>query len=311
MNDSIQNLIDLALAEDLDQDGDITSKAIFLEQEATARIYAKEDLVLSGLCVAQQVFETVNPSLNFQTCTNTGPVPTQSHCDPSLAESQSPSVLRRSPRRFAPRDDILLVSGPLQSLLIAERTALNFLQQLSGIATLTSKFVEFVKGTGVKIRDTRKTIPGFRALSKQAVFDGGGENHRMGLYDQYLIKDNHIDAAGSITECIQQCRGAACRAQKDLKIQVEVRNKAEATEALKAGADSLLLDNMTHEEAREIVNFVHDAVGAHGHAPALEVSGKVTLENVARWAETGVDAISIGALTHSAPAVDIAMEIAR
>ncbi len=302
--DSIDQLIELALQEDLGP-GDVTTDAIFADQgiQGTARIYAKEDLVLSGVDVAQRVFAKIDDALQWEGRAGEG------------------AALKAG-------TDIALIEGAVASLLKAERLALNFLQQLSGIASYTARFVRAVHGSEVKLRDTRKTIPGLRLLSKQATVAGGAENHRMGLYDQFLIKDNHIDAAGSILGAsvapstgkaggaspsrsgsslkagglIQYCVECAKAHNSSLKIQVEVRNEDEAQEAVQAGADSLILDNMTFEEAEAIAAKYRNQV-------ELEVSGNVTLVTVARWARTGVHAISIGSLTHSAPAADIAMEI--
>ncbi len=270
-------LVELVLAEDIGS-GDVTTEAIFGDttSEGIATIRAKQDLILSGTDVTQQVFETVDSKLQW-------------HCDHLEGAKIKAGAL------------IATVSGAVSSLLTAERTALNFLQQLSGIATWTARFVEQVRETGVVLRDTRKTIPGLRQLSKQAVRAGGAENHRLGLWDQFLVKDNHIAAAGSITIALEKVKK---HNPKQLKIQIEVRNLPEAEEALRGGADSLLLDNMSFQEAANIAEQWRDQI-------ELEVSGNVTFDNVGRWAETGVHAISIGALTHSAPVVDIAMTIEK
>jgi nicotinate-nucleotide pyrophosphorylase (carboxylating) len=303
--DHIDQLIELALSEDIGS-GDITTDAVFEDRNirGNARIYAKEDLVLAGVEVTQRVFAKVDPSLNW------------------MAEAKDGQHLSKG-------DTIAKIEGSVASLLKAERVALNFMQQLAGIATYTFRFVDAVKDSGVILRDTRKTRPGLRALSKAATKAGGAENHPMGLYDQFLIKDNHIDAAGSVrgarvapstgkaggaspsrSRCslegqnlIQYCvEKARAHNPKKLKIQVEVRNEKEAAEAVTAGADSLLLDNMTFEMAEQIADKYRDQV-------ELEVSGNVTLVTIARWARTGIHAISVGALTHSAPAMDISMEI--
>ncbi|MFH1994264.1 MAG: carboxylating nicotinate-nucleotide diphosphorylase, partial [Nitrospinota bacterium] len=194
--------------------------------------------------------------------------------------------------------NIISVAGPLSSLLTAERTALNFLQHLSGVATMTSKFVKKIEGTSAVIIDTRKTTPGWRSLEKKAVLQGGGENHRFGLYDRFLIKDNHIKGAGGITSAVEKCREAGL----DLKIEVETESMSQVKEAVEAGADIIMLDNMSVEAMKEAVSFI-------GGRSKVEASGNVTLANVREIAETGVDYISIGAITHSAPAVDISMKI--
>lgn len=272
--DHIDLLIQLALKEDIGP-GDVTTDAVFADAiPGTARIYAKQDLVLAGMNPAQRVFAAVDQSVKWQ------------------ATKQDGNHLKAG-------ETVATVKGSVASLLKAERTALNFLQQLSGIATHTSRFVEKLKGSGAVLRDTRKTIPGWRSLSKEATRAGGAENHRMGLFDQFLIKDNHIAAAGSITACLERVRA---QNEKGLKVQIEVRNAKEAAEAVKAGADSLLLDNMTHDNARAIAERYRDQI-------ELEVSGNVTIDTIAEWGQTGVHAISVGALTHSAPAADIALEI--
>jgi nicotinate-nucleotide pyrophosphorylase (carboxylating) len=191
------------------------------------------------------------------------------------------------------------VSGNLGSILTAERVALNFFQRMCGIATLTRQYIDEIKGTPAKILDTRKTMPGLRCLDKYAVRIGGGTNHRSGLYDGVLIKDNHIAAAGGISKALARVRG---HIPHTLKIEVEVKNLQEVEEALIAGADIIMLDNMTNEDMRKAVAFVK------GKVP-LEASGNVTLANVKQIAETGVDFISVGALTHSVPASDISLKI--
>lgn len=273
--DSIETLIQLALDEDIGS-GDVTTEAIFSGSDVagTGRLYAKQDLVVSGLEMARGVFRKVDSTLEW-------------------------NAICRDGDHLKAGDDLATLKGAVESLLIGERVALNFLQQLSGIATHTARFVAAVAGTGVVIRDTRKTIPGYRHLSKQATAAGGAEPHRMGLYDQYLVKNNHIAAAGSIAACLAEIWP---QNNADLKVQVEVRTAAEAAEAVEGRAHSLLLDNMNYDQAKEIAQRFRDQV-------ELEVSGNVNLDNVRLWAETGVHAISIGALTHSAPAVDIAMEV--
>jgi len=196
--------------------------------------------------------------------------------------------------------EVALASGPARGLLAAERVALNFLGHLSGVATLTARFVEAVAGTGARILDTRKTTPGLRALEKAAVAAGGGVNHRMGLYDAILIKENHVALAGGVAKAIH----AARTAQPEMPLEIECRNLDEVAYALGAGADRLLLDNMDPSTLREAVELRDE----HGtDAPKLEASGGVTLETVRGVAETGVDYISVGALTHSAPTLDFSM----
>jgi nicotinate-nucleotide pyrophosphorylase (carboxylating) len=204
------------------------------------------------------------------------------------------------------RDDVpstaATASGPARALLAGERVSLNLLGHLSGIATLTARFVRAVDGSGVRILDTRKTTPGLRALEKAAVAAGGGTNHRMGLYDAILIKENHAAIAGGVGEAVRRARDA----QPELPIEVEARDLDEVRAATAAGADRVLLDNMGSEQLRAAVAAARDG---GGDGPALEASGGVTLANVAELAATGVDFISVGALTHSAPALDVSMEL--
>ncbi len=197
--------------------------------------------------------------------------------------------------------EALMASGSARGLLAAERTALNFLGHLSGIATLTARFVEAVEGTGARILDTRKTTPGLRALEKAAVAAGGGVNHRMGLYDAILIKENHIALAGGVAKAIHAARAA----QPEMPLEIECRDVEEVAYALGAGADRLLLDNMSPQELQEAVALRDAEAGADG--PKLEASGGVTLETVREIAASGVDFISVGALTHSAPNLDFSL----
>ncbi|HYA48378.1 MAG TPA: carboxylating nicotinate-nucleotide diphosphorylase [Burkholderiales bacterium] len=262
-----------ALREDMPQ-GDITSESVIPAGAASeAVILAKEDGVLAGLPVARRVFELVDPRVEFR------------------AESADGRAVQKG-------DVVARVEGPTVSLLKAERTALNFLQRLSGIATATRRFVDAVAGTKARILDTRKTTPGLRLLEKYAVRMGGGTNHRLGLSDMVLIKDNHLRYVGSIAEAVHRARAAVAAR---VKVEVEVTSLDELGQALAAGADIVMLDNMSLEETREAVAI------AAGRVP-LEVSGKVSLEHVREIAETGVDLISVGALTHSSPALDISLE---
>jgi nicotinate-nucleotide pyrophosphorylase (carboxylating) len=278
MDEALRDLVARALAEDLGA-GDVTSEAVITaEARADARILQKGAGVLFGLDAAAEAFAQAG------------------------AESFDKLMVEGKWRDAVPAE-VALVSGPARALLAAERTALNFLCHLSGVATLTAKFVDAVRGTGAQILDTRKTTPGLRALEKAAVAAGGGRNHRMGLYDAILIKENHVAIAGGVGE-------AVCRARvkhPEGEIEVECRSPAEVEAALDVGADRLLLDNMTAEVLRAAVGTRDDAAKAHGPVATLEASGGVTLENVAEIAATGVDFISVGALTHSAPALDLSM----
>jgi nicotinate-nucleotide pyrophosphorylase (carboxylating) len=199
---------------------------------------------------------------------------------------------------------LAIVSGPARALLTAERTALNFLGRMSGIATLTRQFVEAVAGTKAVILDTRKTAPGLRLLDKQAVRSGGGQNHRIGLYDMILIKDNHIDVAGSLGEAVRRARSAG----SGLQVEVEARTLEHVREALALGVERILLDNMSLETMTEAVKMRDASAAARGVSPLLEASGNVTLETVRGIAETGVDFISSGALTHSPQVFDVSFD---
>ena len=271
---------------------DITSIAVFGNGGGQRRgfLIAREALVISGLDVVRDVFRAVSRNTQFVTGYANG-------------------ARVKKGERFAE------IKGFASDLLRAERTALNFLQHLSGIATLTRRFVEKVKPYRSAILDTRKTLPGLRYLEKRAVVDGGGKNHRMNLSDQYLIKDNHIDACGGIREAIGRVKGAHKDQRPKTKdqrpfIEVEARNLVEVRQALEEGVDIIILDNMKIDQIRKAVKLVNNVhVGAYSYTPLLEVSGGVNLENVRKIAQTGVSRISIGALTHSAPAVDIAFEI--
>ncbi len=263
-----------ALAEDLGS-GDLTSQGVIeAESRCRAEIVAKERGVICGLAAAEAVFRALDPEVEFRALVQDG------------------DLVRRPPAVVAE------VEGPARAVLAGERTALNLLGRLSGIATLTRRFVEAVEGTGAVILDTRKTTPGLRALEKYAVLCGGARNHRFGLDDGILIKDNHIRLVGGIRAAVERMR----RAGTELPIEVEAETLDDVVEALEAGADAILLDNMAPEELRRAVALVA------GRAK-LEASGGVSLETVRAVAETGVDFISVGALTHSAPALDFSLEV--
>jgi nicotinate-nucleotide pyrophosphorylase (carboxylating) len=265
--------IEAALREDMPE-GDITSESIVPAGAVSeAVLLAKEAGVLAGLTVARRVFEIVDTRVEFG-----------GECPDGTA--------------FRKGDLLARIKGPTVSLLKAERTALNFLQRLSGIATATRRFVDAVAGTKARILDTRKTTPGLRLLEKYAVRMGGGTNHRLSLSDMVLIKDNHLRYVGSITEAVRRARA---RVPSGVKVEVEVTTVDEAREALAAAADIIMLDNMPIEGMKAVVSL--DA----GRVP-LEVSGNVTLERVREIAATGVDYISVGALTHSSPGLDISLE---
>ena len=267
-------LIDLALAEDLGS-GDLTTEAIFPQRYVgRAVVLARESLVVSGFLAASTVFRRLSRACRFHPAVKEG---ARVHKGAKLAD----------------------LSGPVRALLCGERTALNFLRHLSGVATLTRAYVLELKGTGCTLLDTRKTTPGMRALEKAAVKAGGGTNHRMGLFDGVLIKDNHIIAAGSIEDAVARVRK---RAGSRMKIEVECSGIRQVQAALDAGADIVMLDNMSPKRMARAVEVIA------GRAKT-EASGRVTLKNIRKVAQTGVDYVSVGAITHSAPSVDIAMDM--
>jgi nicotinate-nucleotide pyrophosphorylase (carboxylating) len=274
MNTHLKNLIENALSEDIGP-GDITTEAtIPVDSTSTTEMLAKQEMVLAGLDVSREVFHFLDPGLQF-------------------------TPLAKDGDRIKAGTVIARLSGRTRALLTGERVALNFLQHLSGIATLTAKYVEKVKGFKVEVLDTRKTLPGLRQIEKYAVRMGGGKNHRIGLYDMVLIKDNHIAAAAGIANAVERARS---RMQGRFKIEVETKNLDEVREALAAKADTIMLDNMPVEAMREAVKIIE------GRA-VVEASGNVTLDTIHAIAETGVDFISAGNITHSAPAADISMKI--
>lgn len=275
LSQEIKTLIKLALEEDI-QTGDITSTATVAGTvKGRGCVKAKSKGIFCGRDVFTEVFRQIDPNIR---------------CEWNVQDSESLDAGQKC----------LLFEGSLRSILIAERTALNFIQRLSGIATLTNEFVNQIRHTAAKIIDTRKTTPLWRELEKYAVRTGGGSNHRMGLYDMFLIKDNHIAAAGGITPAIRSVLTYKERSQNRCAIEVEVKNLAEVKEALQFPIQRIMLDNMNVSDMREAVNMIH-------HRCEVEASGGVTLESVRAIAETGVDFISVGSLTHSAPAMDLSL----
>lgn len=257
--------------------GDLTSQLVVPEDlQGQAVILAKAEGVIAGLPVAQAVFALAEPRIAF-----TGLV----------AEGE----------RVEPGQEVARLEGPLRGILAGERLALNLLQRLSGIATLTRAYVEALKGTKAQVLDTRKTTPGLRALEKYAVRVGGGKNHRFGLFDGILLKENHLRAAGGVAQAVRRAKAGA---PHHLKVEVEVTSLAELEEALEAGADLILLDNFSVEDLREAVRRVG------GRVP-LEASGNMTLERARQAAEAGVDYVSVGALTHSAKALDLSLLVVK
>jgi nicotinate-nucleotide pyrophosphorylase (carboxylating) len=267
-----RDLVASALAEDIGS-GDVTTKAIVTgDVRGHGVLVAKSALIVAGLAVAGEAFAQVDRATALRARVNDGAA-----CEPGVVLGE--------------------VRGPARALLTAERVALNFLQRLSGIATLTRQFVDAAEGR-ITVLDTRKTTPTLRALEKYAVRVGGGTNHRFGLYDAFLIKDNHIRIAGGIVPAVQRAR----RSRPDLQVEVEAQSREQVDDALAAGVDVLLVDNLRVEEVAEAV------ARARGRA-RVEISGGVTLDRIPALAATGADFVSIGALTHSAPAADISLEI--
>lgn len=269
----LDQLIDIAIEEDIST-GDLATNALIAKgQRATALITAKADGVISGLAVAERVLETIS---------------TEEYLfEPYLQDGD----------RVAKGDKILKIEGTYRDLLTSERLMLNFLQRMSGIATATRQMVDLIAGTKAQLLDTRKTVPGHRLTDKLAVKHGGGTNHRMGLYDMAMIKDNHIKAAGGISKAIKQVKSTL---PISVKVEVETTNLEEVQEALQGGADIIMLDNMSSEMMKEAVALI-------GNNAATEASGNITHERIREVAETGVDFISVGALTHSVRALDMSM----
>ncbi len=271
---NITPLIEQALKEDIGS-GDITTNALIPDKIfTTAAMTAKAGGIVAGMEVAEAVFRLLSPQITWKPLVQDGD-------------------------RIAKGDLLVEMSGPFRALLTGERLALNFLQRMSGIATLTGLFVAQVADYGTKILDTRKTVPGLRLLDKYAVKSGGGENHRIGLYDMVLIKDNHIKVAGGIKKAVEQIR---LKVPEGMKIEVETTTVAEVEEALGMKVDIIMLDNMSTETMKTCVGLIN-------HQAKVEASGNMNLERVKEVAATGVDYISIGALTHSVTALDISMNI--
>ncbi len=277
--ESTRHFVEAALAEDVGE-GDWTTLWTVPEgSRGLALVMAKEALTVAGTEVALAVFRTLDPTADVEILT----------ADGSQAEAE---------------DEIFRIDGATRAILTGERTALNFLGRLSGVATLTRRYVEAVAGTGARILDTRKTTPGWRTLEKEAVRSGGGSNHRIGLYDMVMVKDNHIVAAGGIAAAVERIRESDAQG---LAVEVEVNSLEELEELLPLGVDRILLDNMATEVMTEAVDRVRDLLGES--APELEASGNITVETIRDVAETGVDFISVGALTHSAPSADFSLRL--
>ena len=270
-------MVSQALAEDLGT-GDVTSGATVPEEaEAVGRIVLKEPGVVYGLDVAREVFRQAGASV----------------FEPLVGEGQ---WLDEVPL------DVALVTGPARAVLAGERTALNLLGHLSGVATSTARFVRAVEGSGARVLDTRKTTPGLRKLEKAAVVAGGGVNHRFGLFDAILVKENHIAMAGGVVEAVAACRESA----PGLSVEIEAETLAEVEQAIEAGADRILLDNMSEADLATAV-ALRDAAG--DSTPLLEASGGIDLETAGSIASTGVDFVSVGSITHSAPTLDFSLRL--
>jgi len=273
LTDEIITLIDLALKEDV-AGGDITSEAIFHSgQISESKIIAKEQGILCGLPLAREVYRRIDPSIEM-------------------------SILKNDGEEVKAGDEVVRFKGPTGALLTGERTLLNFMQRLSGIATMTARLMKILEGTDIKILDTRKTLPGFRLLDKYAVRTGGGQNHRMGLFDMVMIKDNHIKAAGSITEAVNQVR---VKWNDRFRIEVETTTHEEVREAVLAGADIIMLDNMTTSAMEEAVEIIE-------RRAEVEISGNVDEARLLEIKHIKIDFISLGALTHSVQAFDLSMK---
>ncbi len=275
---ALARLIKEALAEDIGP-GDLTTRAVLAKdsrRKARARIIARQSGVLAGMPVIRRVFQELDPRVRF-------------------------IALCRDGARLSPGRAVVRLTGPLSAILSRERVALNFLAHLSGIATLTRRFVEIAQPLGTEILDTRKTTPLLRELEKYAVRAGGGRNHRFGLFDAVLIKDNHIAAAGSLPAAVAQARA---RLPRGKPIEVETQNLREVRQALALRTEMIMLDNMSLRDLRTAIRMI-------GSAARVEISGGVNLRNIASYAKLGADYISVGGLTHSAPALDFSMDVSR
>lgn len=275
----IDDLLTLAFAEDVG-DGDATTlSTIPADEMGTQRLIVKEEGILAGVEIARMVFQKFDPSLKM-----TVMIPDGSHVKPG--------------------DIAFVVEGPVRSLLQTERVMLNIMQRMSGIATVTARYQERLAGTKAKVIDTRKTTPGMRVLEKEAVKIGGGGNHRMGLYDMVLIKDNHVDFAGGIHQAVEAARKWCAENGKDLKIEVEVRDTDEINQALAENVDRIMLDNFTPGRTAEAVKLINGRT-------EIESSGGITLDTIRPYGEAGVDFISVGALTHSVKGLDMSFKAVK
>ncbi len=278
----IDDLLNLAFAEDVG-DGDATTlSTIPADAMGKQQLIIKEEGILAGVDIARRVFRKFDPSLKMTVMINDG-------------------------AHVKPGDIAFVVEGPVRSLLQTERIMLNIMQRMSGIATTTARYQKNLEGTGAKVLDTRKTTPGMRLLEKMAVKIGGGSNHRIGLFDMVLIKDNHNDFAGGIPNSVSRAKQWCKENGKDLKIEVEVRNTPEIMQALEAGVDRIMLDNYTPEATREAVKIIREA----NPNVEIESSGGITIDTLRAYGEAGVDFISVGALTHSVKGLDMSFKAVK
>ncbi len=278
-NELIDDLITLAFAEDIGDGDHTTLSTIPADEMGRQHLLVKEEGILAGVEVAKRVFERFDPSLKMNVFINDG-------------------------AHVRPGDIAFVVEGPVRSLLQTERLMLNIMQRMSGIATTTARYQKKLEGLDCKVLDTRKTTPGMRILEKEGVRLGGGHNHRIGLFDMILIKDNHIDFAGGISQAIRAAKAYCAEKSKDLKIEVEVRNNDELRQALAEGVDRIMLDNYTPEATAEAVAIIRAA----NPAVEIESSGGITLDTLRAYGEAGVDFISVGALTHSVKGLDLSFK---
>ncbi|WP_289757613.1 carboxylating nicotinate-nucleotide diphosphorylase [uncultured Duncaniella sp.] len=275
----IDDLLTLAFAEDVGDGDHTTLSTIPADERGVQRLIIKEEGILAGVDIARKVFEKFDPELKMTVYINDG-------------------------AHVKPGDIAFEVEGSVRSLLQTERVMLNIMQRMSGIATQTAKYQQRLEGLKTKVLDTRKTTPGLRMLEKEAVRIGGGCNHRIGLFDMILIKDNHVDFAGGIKQAVDAARKYCAEKGKDLKIELEVRNEDEIRQALEAGVDRIMLDNFTPDRTREAVELIN------GHTE-IESSGGITLDTLRAYGECGVDFISVGALTHSVKGLDMSFKAVK
>lgn len=275
----IDQLLDLAFAEDLGDGDHTTLSTIPADAQGRSRLIIKEDGILAGVDVAEKVLHKVDPAIKM-------------------------NIMIEDGARVKKGDVAFTAEGSVRSLLIAERTMLNIMQRMSGVATMTRRYQDELEGLHTRVLDTRKTTPGMRMLEKEAVKIGGGENHRIGLFDMILIKDNHVDFAGGIPQAVKAAKDYCKANGKSLKIEQEVRNTDEIRQALEAGVDRIMLDNFTPERTREAVEFIRSI----NPAVEIESSGGITLDTLRAYGECGVDFISVGALTHSVKGLDMSFK---